>query len=88
MSTHDHRISRLKDEGLTDTETEEVITRDRKESEDHGQQLEKAFKYADYFMHHPLGHETIVPKQIKRFLILFTMEVIRLHLQSMNMRCI
>ncbi|MES2026789.1 MAG: anti-phage dCTP deaminase [Pseudomonadota bacterium] len=68
MSTHEHRICRLKDEGLSAEQTTEIIKRDRKESITHGQQLEKAFKLADYFVHHPLGRETIIPNQIARFL--------------------
>lgn len=70
MSTHEHRESRLKDDGLAADQVESVITRDRKESVGHGQQLEKAFKLADYFIHHPLGNADIVSSQITRFLSL------------------
>lgn len=67
MSTQEHRKSRLCDEGLDDGRIEEVVGRDRKESNPHGQQLEKAFKLADYFMHHPLGDTTLIPEQVTRF---------------------
>lgn len=68
MSTQEHRESRLKDDGLPAEQVKSVITRDRKESVEHGQQLEKAFKLADYFVHHPLGNSDIVTSQITRFL--------------------
>lgn len=68
MSTQEHRKSRLSDEGLDDAQIEVTVTRDRKESAKHGQQLEKAFKLADYFMHHPLGDIELVPDQLSRFI--------------------
>jgi deoxycytidylate deaminase len=67
MSTQEHRKSRLGDEGLDDKQIDDTVTRDRKESAKSGQQLEKAFKLADYFMHHPLGDVALVPEQIARF---------------------
>lgn len=67
MSTQEHRTSRLTDEGLTIAQIETVIHRDRKEPVPHGQQLEKTFKLADYFMHNPLGEEKLIPSQVKRF---------------------
>jgi len=68
MSTQDHRKSRLKDTGLHQGDIDDIIVRDRKESAKHGQQLEKAFKLADYFMHHPLGDEKLILDQTERFL--------------------
>ncbi|PAK14866.1 MULTISPECIES: anti-phage dCTP deaminase [Burkholderia cepacia complex] len=71
MSIEDDRKSRLTDEGLNEATVAEVARRDRKESEEHGQQLEKAFKQADYFIHHPLGDRLqLVAKQLERFVSL------------------
>lgn len=67
MSTQEHRQQRLLDEGCTQEEVDSIIARDRKERESYGQQLERAFKLADYFVHHPLAHGDI-PSQIRRFL--------------------
>jgi len=67
MSTQEHRESRLLDEGLTSEAIQEIIKRDKKQSQKYGQQLEKAFKLADYFMHHPLGNDELIPTQAKRF---------------------
>jgi deoxycytidylate deaminase len=69
MSIEADRQSRLSDEGLDAHTVADVAKRDRKESEDHGQQLEKAFKQADYFIHHPLGdRDLVVSAQLKRFI--------------------
>ncbi|KYP10312.1 MAG: hypothetical protein A0129_13510 [Limnobacter sp. CACIAM 66H1] len=68
MSTQDHRFSRLTDTGLRKEDIESIIARDRKESSKFGQQLEKAFKLADYFMHHPLGDQELIPEQTTRFI--------------------
>jgi len=68
MSLEKNRRSRLVDEGLTKEMIDLVINRDRKEADKFGQQLEKAFKLADYFLHNPLGDTTLVPQQVKRFL--------------------
>ncbi|MFM0619427.1 anti-phage dCTP deaminase [Paraburkholderia nemoris] len=68
LSTEEHRLARLKDQGLSDEVARRVKERDRKEAEDNGQQLERAFKLADYFIQHPFGVENIVEDQISRFL--------------------
>jgi deoxycytidylate deaminase len=68
LSTGDHRLSRLMDQGLSEDVAAKVKERDRKEAQDNGQQLEKAFKLADYFIQHPFGIENIVEDQISRFL--------------------
>ncbi|MFM0718254.1 anti-phage dCTP deaminase [Paraburkholderia strydomiana] len=68
LSTEEHRLSRLMDQGLSDDIAKRVKERDRKEAENNGQQLEKAFKLADYFIQHPFGVENIVEDQISRFL--------------------
>lgn len=68
MSLETSRKTRLKDEGLTTEVIEQVVNRDRKEGHKFGQQLEKAFKLADYFIHHPLGVEKAVPEQVERFI--------------------
>jgi deoxycytidylate deaminase len=70
MSLEENRKSRLKDEGFKQPDIDKVIKRDRKEIDKSGQQLEKAFKLADYFMHNPLGDkgDDLVGKQIERFL--------------------
>jgi deoxycytidylate deaminase len=69
MSLEASRRSRLGDDGIKADVIDSIVNRDRKESDKYGQQLEKAFKLADYFLHHPLGDpEALVPKQAKRFL--------------------
>lgn len=68
MSLEANRKARLSDDGFTPEVINAVVNRDRKEGAKFGQQLEKAFKLADYFMHHPLGDKELVPAQVKRFL--------------------
>lgn len=68
MSLEKNRISRLGDEGFEKDMIEKIIGRDRKEIDKFGQQLEKAFKLADYFLHNPLGDTDLVPKQVTRFM--------------------
>ncbi len=68
MSLEANRKTRLKDEGLTPELIDHVVTRDRKEGHKFGQQLEKAFKLADYFIHHPLGVDEAVSEQVERFI--------------------
>lgn len=68
MSLEANRKTRLTDDGLRPAVIEAIVSRDRKEGAKFGQQLEKAFKLADYFMHHPLGDQELVPAQVKRFL--------------------
>ncbi|MET2547967.1 anti-phage dCTP deaminase [Ralstonia pseudosolanacearum] len=68
LSTEGHRLARLKDSGLEEAVAKRIMERDRKEVDKNGQQLEKAFKLADYFIQHPLGRDDAVPKQISRFL--------------------
>ncbi|AMP02127.1 cytidine and deoxycytidylate deaminase zinc-binding region family protein [Collimonas arenae] len=67
MSIHEDRKSRLVDEGLQHDLIESIINRDRKESDKFGQQLERSFKLADYFMHNPLGNVELIPQQASRF---------------------
>lgn len=68
MSTMHNRKSRLEEEGIKVDDILEIIRRDRKESESYGQQLEKAFKLADYFIENPFGKTDYVEGQLKRFL--------------------
>ncbi|SOY52691.1 anti-phage dCTP deaminase [Cupriavidus taiwanensis] len=68
LSTEEHRLARLKDDGLVENDAKRIMDRDRKEVNQDGQQLEKAFKLADYFIQHPLGRDEAAPKQITRFL--------------------
>jgi len=68
MSLEGSRRARLVDEGLKKEMIDKIISRDRKEVNKFGQQLEKAFKLADYFLHHPLGDKALVPDQVGRFL--------------------
>jgi deoxycytidylate deaminase len=68
MSLEKNRRSRLVDDGMTRDIIDLIISRDRKEVDKSGQQLEKAFKLADYFLHNPLGDDRLVPEQVKRFL--------------------
>ncbi|TKC83479.1 deoxycytidylate deaminase [Trinickia terrae] len=68
LSTQDHRLARLKDQGLPENIANRIMERDRKEEQKYGQHLEKAFKLADYFIQHPLGLEEAIPRQIERLL--------------------
>ncbi|MGZ7172456.1 anti-phage dCTP deaminase [Burkholderia gladioli] len=68
MSTSNHRLIRLKDLGLDEDIANKIMDRDRKETENHGQHLEKSFKMADYFIQHPLGKDKETIRQIDRFL--------------------
>ncbi|WP_081087955.1 anti-phage dCTP deaminase [Burkholderia cepacia] len=68
MSTSNHRLARLKDQGLDENVANRIMERDRKETEKYGQHLEKAFKMADYFIQHPLGRDEAIPQQVDRFL--------------------
>lgn len=68
MSLETNRKTRLSDEGLRPEMIEKVVSRDRKEGHKFGQQLEKSFKLADYFIHHPLGSQEVIPEQVERFL--------------------
>ncbi|MDR6387557.1 anti-phage dCTP deaminase [Paraburkholderia phenoliruptrix] len=68
MSTNNHRLARLKDQGLDENIANRIMERDRKETESYGQHLEKAFKMADYFIQHPLGRDEAIPRQMDRFL--------------------
>ncbi len=68
MSLEANRRARLKDDGMKPDLIEQVVNRDRKEGHKFGQQLEKAFKLADYFIHHPFGVEKLVTDQVERFI--------------------
>lgn len=67
MSTMHNRTARLQDEGICEDVIKAIIKRDRKESEKYGQQLEKAFKHADYFIENPFGKTDYVEGQLTRF---------------------
>lgn len=67
MSLEQHRQSRLMDEGFRKEDIDYIISRDRKESDGFGQQLERSFKLADYFIHNPLGEVDLIPAQASRF---------------------
>lgn len=68
MSTMHNRKSRLEEEGIKEEDINEIVRRDRKESEPYGQQLEKAFKLADYFIENPFGKTDFIEGQLNRFL--------------------
>ena len=67
MSSAKDRKNRLLDEGIDGCVAEDIMNRDRKEIHKYGQQLEKAFQLADYFVHHPSSHQEETKKQLKRF---------------------
>lgn len=68
MSLQEQREARLREEGLEHQVVRRIIDRDRKEPEGWGQQLEKAFKLADFFLQNPFGKPGVVEKQAKRFI--------------------
>lgn len=50
LSSHNRRKQFLTDQGMTTLEAEKVIDRDRKESDEQGQQLDKTLQHADFFV--------------------------------------
>ncbi|WP_158274396.1 anti-phage dCTP deaminase [Chromobacterium sp. Panama] len=70
MSLQEQREHRLMEEGITKQDSQSIISRDKKESDSWGQQLEKTFKLADYFLQNPFGKMDFVSKQIERFISL------------------
>lgn len=61
------RVRRLREKGFSAHEAQQVIERDKKQEEGHGQQLVKALQYADFFARN--NHQNIegLKNQIKRF---------------------
>ncbi len=66
-STENDRKTRLKERGATDSEIANLIIKDRKDEESYGQQVEKAFHLADYFINYKQNTAALA-KAIKRFL--------------------
>ncbi len=50
LNAYEQKKAYLTDQGMSKAEAERLIERDRKESEDNGQQLEKTLQHADYFV--------------------------------------
>ncbi|AXE29942.1 hypothetical protein DK842_08585 [Chromobacterium phragmitis] len=67
MSLQEQREARLLEEGAKLDDINAIISRDKKEPDEWGQHLEKAFKMADYFLQHPFGKPAALEKQIARF---------------------
>jgi deoxycytidylate deaminase len=61
------RVKRLIEKGFSADDAQQVIERDKKQEEGHGQQLVKALQYADFFARN--NHQNIegLKNQIKRF---------------------
>lgn len=61
------RRSYLKDIGIEELKVHELIDRDRKEDSPHGQQVEKSFYKADYFIHNN-RNSTSLKDSVQRFI--------------------
>lgn len=62
------RKQNLIEEGMKDQEAAKVMARDRRENEDHGQQLEKTLQLSDYFIRNSQRNKKELESQIDRFL--------------------
>lgn len=68
LSSELHRISRLKIEtGSAEPDVRVLSDRDRKEEIDHGQQLDKALKLADFFIRNSPGSREDATRQVRRY---------------------
>ncbi|WP_264310902.1 anti-phage dCTP deaminase [Pseudomonas putida] len=67
MSPQSARLEYLKTEGLTAVDAQNLIERDRKDNVKHGQQLEKTFHKADFFVKHSLTSSGNIIDPCRRF---------------------
>lgn len=67
MSPQSARLEYLKTEGLNAVDAQNLIERDRKDNVKHGQQLEKTFHKADFFVKHSLTSSGNIVDPCRRF---------------------
>jgi len=67
LSVSARREGRLEAEGIDATRISELVERDRKQIEKHGQQLDKALQLADFFIRNDHANVEALVKQIRRF---------------------
>jgi deoxycytidylate deaminase len=68
VCSKDERISRLTKMPMKDDEAAALAERDRKDNADHGQQLDKTLKLADFFIRNHHSNVDVLQNQIKRFI--------------------
>lgn len=66
LSTTARRASRLKSEEVDESRISELISRDRKQTQKNGQQLDKALQLADFFLRNEHANINELESQIKR----------------------
>lgn len=66
MSPQSARLEYLQTEGLTPVEAQNLVERDRKDNQTHGQQLEKTIHKSDFFLKHSLKNSGNLSKPCKR----------------------
>lgn len=67
LSSYERRKAFLSEQGMTRPEAETLIERDRKESDDNGQQLDKTLHHADFFVSHSRQNITGLRESLTRF---------------------
>lgn len=67
LCDEDRRKQSLMDEGITDNEAYKLIMRDKKENDDHGQQLEKTLFHADFFINNSDPNSSTIKSLLSRF---------------------
>lgn len=67
LSVSARREGRLEAEGIDTTRISELVDRDRKQIETHGQQLDKALQLADFFIRNDHANVEALVTQIRRF---------------------
>lgn len=61
------RKSRLIEEGMTEAEAVEIMSKDRKESIEHGQQLDKTLELSDLFLRNSSPNTKLLKGEVERF---------------------
>jgi deoxycytidylate deaminase len=67
LSVSTRRKARLKDDGVNESEISELVERDRRQADKHGQQLDKTLQLADFFIRNDHANAEALSKQIRRF---------------------
>jgi deoxycytidylate deaminase len=67
LCAHERRTQHLTDMGMSKPLAEKLMARDRKESDDNGQQLEKALQHADFFVSNSRQNISELKKSLSRF---------------------
>lgn len=67
LCDEDRRKQDLMDEGISDSDANKLIVRDKKENDDHGQQLEKTLFNADFFINNSDPNASTIKALLVRF---------------------